>query len=132
MPVTSGSASTHKLAARVKGADVLLVIGERLGEITTSGYTLLDAPMPTQTLVHVYPMPTSWATSINPRSPSQRRRWRSLALNRRDAAVGAGSWAPPSPKSARIARRGERRDRFPARSTWQIVSWLDARLPTQS
>ncbi len=32
-----------KLAARVRAADVLLVIGERLGETTTSGYTLLDA-----------------------------------------------------------------------------------------
>ena len=31
-----------KLAARVRDADVLLVIGERLGEITTGGYTLLD------------------------------------------------------------------------------------------
>ena len=33
-----------RLAARVREADVLLVIGERLGEITTSGYTLLDVP----------------------------------------------------------------------------------------
>ena len=44
-----------KLASRVRDADVLLVIGERLGEMTTSGYTLLDVPVPKQTLVHVYP-----------------------------------------------------------------------------
>ena len=44
-----------KLAARVRDADVLLVIGERLGEMVTGGYTLLDAPRPTQTLVHVHP-----------------------------------------------------------------------------
>ena len=37
-----------RLAARVRDADVLLVIGERLGEMTTSGYTLLDAPSPRQ------------------------------------------------------------------------------------
>jgi acetolactate synthase-1/2/3 large subunit len=42
-----------KLAARVKEADVLLVIGARLGEMTTSGYTLLEAPVPKQQLVHV-------------------------------------------------------------------------------
>ena len=42
-----------KLAQRVKEADVLLAIGERLGEMTTSAYTLLDVPAPRQTLVHV-------------------------------------------------------------------------------
>jgi acetolactate synthase-1/2/3 large subunit len=42
-----------KLAARVKEADVLLVVGARLGEMTTSGYTLLESPVPKQQLVHV-------------------------------------------------------------------------------
>jgi acetolactate synthase I/II/III large subunit len=44
-----------KLAQRVRDADVLLVVGARLGEMTTSGYTLLDVPAPAQTLVHVHP-----------------------------------------------------------------------------
>ena len=43
-----------QLAQRVKEADVLLVIGARLGEMTTSGYTLLQAPVPQQTLIHVH------------------------------------------------------------------------------
>jgi acetolactate synthase-1/2/3 large subunit len=43
-----------KLAQRVKDADVLLVIGARLGEMTTSAYTLLEAPQPKQTLIHVH------------------------------------------------------------------------------
>ena len=43
------------LAARVREADLLLVVGPRLGEMTTSGYTLLDVPTPRQTLVHVHP-----------------------------------------------------------------------------
>ena len=42
-----------KLAQRVKDADLLLVIGERLGEMTTSAYTLLDVPSPKQVLIHV-------------------------------------------------------------------------------
>ena len=44
-----------KLAARVREADLLLVVGPRLGEMTTSGYTLLEPPTPVQTLVHVHP-----------------------------------------------------------------------------
>src|SRR5215468_8335194 len=50
-----GIAINPKLAARVRDADVLLVIGERLGEMVTSGYTLLLAPSPAQQLIHVHP-----------------------------------------------------------------------------
>ena len=43
-----------KLAQRIKEADVLLVIGARLGEMTTSAYSLVEVPVPQQTLVHVH------------------------------------------------------------------------------
>ncbi len=42
------------LAERVRMADLLIVVGARLGEMTTSGYTLLEAPVPRQKLVHVH------------------------------------------------------------------------------
>jgi acetolactate synthase I/II/III large subunit len=44
-----------KLATRVRESDLLLVVGARLGEMTTSGYTLLEPPTPAQPLVHVHP-----------------------------------------------------------------------------
>jgi acetolactate synthase-1/2/3 large subunit len=50
-----GIGPNPKLAARVRDADVLLVIGERLGEMVTSGYSLLAVPHPSQTLIHVHP-----------------------------------------------------------------------------
>lgn len=43
-----------KLAARIRDADLVLAIGVRLGEMTTGGYTLLEAPRPRQTLVHLH------------------------------------------------------------------------------
>jgi acetolactate synthase I/II/III large subunit len=43
------------LAAQVKKADVILALGTRLGEITSSGYSLFDIPNPQQRLIHVYP-----------------------------------------------------------------------------
>jgi acetolactate synthase I/II/III large subunit len=43
-----------RLAQRVKEADVLLVVGARLGEMTTGGYSLLDVPVPSQKLIHVH------------------------------------------------------------------------------
>jgi len=39
----------------VENADVLLALGPRLGEMTTSGYTLLDIPEPRQKLIHIHP-----------------------------------------------------------------------------
>src|SRR5712664_1897005 len=43
-----------KLARRVREADLALVLGPRLGEMTTSGYTLFEVPVPRQTLVHAH------------------------------------------------------------------------------
>jgi acetolactate synthase-1/2/3 large subunit len=43
-----------KLAARVREADVILAIGPRLGEMTTSGYAIIAAPVPAQRLIHVH------------------------------------------------------------------------------
>jgi len=49
-----GIAINPKLAQRVRDADLILAIGPRLGEMTTSGYSLLAVPRPRQTLVHVH------------------------------------------------------------------------------
>ena len=43
-----------KLAARIKDSDLILAIGPRLGEMTTGGYTLLEAPQPRQKLAHIH------------------------------------------------------------------------------
>jgi len=49
-----GIALNPKLAARVKDSDLILAIGPRLGEMTTGGYTLLEAPRTRQKLVHIH------------------------------------------------------------------------------
>ena len=49
-----GLGSNPKLSERVKNADLLLVIGGRMGEMPSGGYTLLDIPTPQQTLIHVH------------------------------------------------------------------------------
>ncbi|RTL99642.1 MAG: thiamine pyrophosphate-binding protein [Hyphomicrobiales bacterium] len=43
-----------KLAERIKQADVVLLLGGRLGEMPSSDYTLLKSPYPDQALVHVH------------------------------------------------------------------------------
>jgi acetolactate synthase-1/2/3 large subunit len=119
-----------KLAARVRDADVLLVLGERLGEMTTGGYTLLAVPSPSQRLIHVHPSPDELgrvyqpevavcatpgaflsAFAALPAIASPRWREQSAAANRDYAA-----WRAPRPVPGDV-------------DLWRIVLWLDERLP---
>ena len=52
-----GYGPNPRLAARVREADLLLVVGARLGEATTDGYALVTPEHPGQVLVHVHPDP---------------------------------------------------------------------------
>ncbi|MBL0731165.1 thiamine pyrophosphate-binding protein [Piscinibacter sp. HJYY11] len=52
-----GIAINPKLAERIRSADLVLAIGPRLGEMTTSGYTLLQPPRPVQKLIHIHAGP---------------------------------------------------------------------------
>ena len=49
-----GIGISPKLAQHIRESDLILAIGPRLGEMTTSGYTLLAAPRMTQKLVHIH------------------------------------------------------------------------------
>jgi len=52
-----GLGPNPKLIARVKDADLLLVIGARMGENPTQGYSLLTAEGTARTLIHIHPGP---------------------------------------------------------------------------
>jgi acetolactate synthase-1/2/3 large subunit len=49
-----GIGANPALVGRMKDADVLLVLGPRLGEMTTGGYERLSVPVPEQTLIHMH------------------------------------------------------------------------------
>jgi acetolactate synthase-1/2/3 large subunit len=88
-----GIGPNPKLLARVKGADLILLVGGRLGEMPSQAYTLLDIPAPRQTLVHVYPgieeigrvyrpslainaTPTAFAAALEGLQPPNELKWR--------------------------------------------------------
>jgi acetolactate synthase-1/2/3 large subunit len=52
-----GYGPNPKLVERIKAADLVLVVGARLGEATTDGYSLITPEHPDQLLVHVHPDP---------------------------------------------------------------------------
>jgi len=49
-----GIGPNPKLLARVKGADLVLLIGSRMSEMASQSYTLFDIPEPQMKLVHVH------------------------------------------------------------------------------
>jgi len=92
-----------RLAQRVRDSDLLLVIGDRLSEITTSGYTLLRVPTPTQALVHVCADPEELGRVYTP----------TLAIVASpDAFALALSELPPLEPGPRRARTAEARAEY--------------------
>jgi acetolactate synthase-1/2/3 large subunit len=50
-----GIGPNPKLLARIKAADLVLLVGGRMGEMPSQSYSLFEIPGPRQTLVHVHP-----------------------------------------------------------------------------
>ena len=51
----AGVGLAPSLAERIRQADLVLAIGTRLEDTATAGYTLLQPPVPRQTLIHAHP-----------------------------------------------------------------------------
>jgi acetolactate synthase-1/2/3 large subunit len=125
-----GIAINPKLAARVREADVLLVIGERLGEMVTGGYTLLVAPIPKGALIHIHPDATELGRLYHP----------TLAIQSSMPAMAAALAAmPPLTAAAWQGSAAEAHADYVAWQTprpmvgtldlWQVVAALRTQLP---
>ena len=90
-----------RLAQRVRDADVLLVIGDRLSEITTAGYTLLSVPDPAQALIHVTADPDElgrvYTPALGDRGVARHVRARALGAAAARAGRARGGDAPGAP-----------------------------------
>jgi acetolactate synthase-1/2/3 large subunit len=118
------------LAQRIRDADVLLVIGERLGEITTSGYTLLDVPSPSQKLIHVHPGAGELSRVYQPALAICATPGAFLDRFLRLGPLPSQPWrASTSALASELAAWREPRPVPGAVDLWRIVRWLDERLP---
>ena len=119
-----------KLAARVRDADVLLVVGERLGEMTTSGYSLLEVPAPSQRLIHVHPGADELGRVYQPAVAIAATPGAFLSAMNREAAIDARAWqSAPEQAHAEYASWQAPRPVPGTLDMCQIVRWLDNRLP---
>jgi acetolactate synthase I/II/III large subunit len=88
-----GIGPNPKLLARINAADLVIVVGTRLGEMPSQSYTLFEIPGPRQTFVHVHPSseelgrvyrphlainatPTAFAAALEGVQPPNEIRWR--------------------------------------------------------
>jgi acetolactate synthase-1/2/3 large subunit len=88
-----GIGPNPRLLARFKDADLVLLIGGRMGEIPSQAYTLMDIPGPRTRLVHVHPgaeelgrlyrphlaihaSPTAFAAAVEALQPARPVAWR--------------------------------------------------------
>jgi acetolactate synthase-1/2/3 large subunit len=129
-----GIGPNPKLLARVQGADLVLLIGGRMSEMSSQGYTLFRIPEPQMQLVHVHPGPEELGRVYHPR----------LAIQAAPTAFCAAleSLQPPS----EIAWQGEAAVAHADYLAWseqatpqpgavnlgEIVVWLRKNLPPEA
>ena len=107
-----GYGPNPKLVERIRAADLLLVVGPRLGEATTDGYTLITPDHPDQILVHVHPDPNELGSVYRADLPicAEMREFAELADSWEDEVISfsAGAqahrewldWSTPAPTAA--------------------------------
>src|SRR3984957_11610459 len=118
------------LAQSIRNSDLLLVVGARLGEATTSMYTLLNLPVPAQKLIHIHASAEELGRVYQP----------TLAVNAgmRAAPKALASLVPPAPRRWKT-RTDEIHAAYLAWTTprpiagelqvGEIMAWLRDRLP---
>jgi len=125
-----GIAINPKLAARVRDADVLLVAGERLGEMTTGGYTLLGAPQPKQTLIHVHPGSEELGRVFQPALAIQASMPAFAAALAEMEPIAAGAWRAGAGQAHHDYLQWQEPRSMPGElDLWNVVATLRERLP---
>jgi acetolactate synthase-1/2/3 large subunit len=118
------------LAERVRMSDLLVVVGARLGEMTTGGYTLLDAPVPRQRLVHVHPGAEEIARVYQPELGIVS----AMAPFARAAAalppVESPAWKGAAAEARADYLAWSSRREIPGRvQMWDVIDWLNQHAP---
>lgn len=128
-----GIGADPELVRRVRESDLLIVVGARLGEMTTDGYKRVQAPNPKQKLIHVHPS----ADELNRVYQADL----AIVSNVAPFFLRAAELSPPASVNWRAFRR-ETRNAF---ESWakpvsapgdvnpsEIFAWLNTRLPADA
>ena len=126
-----GIGPNPKLLARVKGADLVLLVGGRFGEMPSQGYSIFGIPEPQTKLVHVHPgvdelgrvyhphlainaTPTAFCAALDALQPPKEIAWRGESATAHADYLAWGEKATPVPGAVNLG---------------EIMIWLRENLP---
>ena len=126
-----GIGPNPKLLAAVKEADLVVLVGGRLGEIPSQGYTLFDIPAPRTTFVHVHPgaeelgrvyrpslgihaSPTAFAAALEGLQPPNELKWNDQTRALHESYLAWTEKATPQPGGVNFG---------------EVMVWLRGALP---
>jgi acetolactate synthase-1/2/3 large subunit len=129
-----GIGPNPKLLARVKGADLVLLIGGRMSEMPSQSYTLFDIPDPQMKLVHVHPgaeelgrvyhahlaiqaAPTAFCSALEGLQPPNEIPWQGEAATAHADYLAWSDKATPQPGAVNLG---------------EILVWLRENLPADA
>jgi acetolactate synthase-1/2/3 large subunit len=129
-----GIGPNPKLLARVKGADLVLLIGGRFGEMPSQSYSVFDIPEPQTKLVHVHPgaeelgrvyhahlainaAPTAFCAALENMQPPKEIAWRGESDTAHGDYLAWGEKATPVPGAVNLG---------------EIMVWLRENLPADA
>jgi acetolactate synthase I/II/III large subunit len=129
-----GIGPNPKLLARVKGADLVLLIGGRFGEMPSQSYSVFDIPEPQTKLVHVHPgaeelgrvyhahlainaAPTAFCAALENMQPPEEIAWRGESDTAHADYLAWGEKATPVPGAVNLG---------------EIMVWLRENLPADA
>ena len=129
-----GIGPNPKLLARVKGADLVLLIGGRFGEMPSQSYSVFDIPEPQTKLVHVHPgaeelgrvyhahlainaAPTPFCAALENMQPPKEIAWRGESDTAHADYLAWGEKATPVPGTVNLG---------------EIMVWLRENLPADA
>ncbi len=126
-----GIGPNPRLLSRIKAADLIVLVGGRLGEMPSQSYTLLEIPGPRQTFVHVHPgsdelgrvyrphlainaAPTGFAAALEGLQPPNEISWRAQTKQAHADYLEWTEKATPQPGAVNFG---------------EIIVWLRERVP---
>jgi len=128
-----GIGPNPKLASRVKASDLLIVLGARLGEMTTGGYSLFGIPDPGQPMVHVHPGAEELNRVYQPALPILASARAFIAAARAAGPVNSAAWRDETAVARAEYGAWQQPTRSPgAVQLAEIIRWLDRNLPADA
>ncbi|MGF1630776.1 MAG: thiamine pyrophosphate-binding protein [Kiloniellaceae bacterium] len=122
-----------RLAAQVRESDLLILLGARFGEMTSSGYSLMKIPNPDQPLVHVYPDPEELGRVYRPELAINAGSAAFVRAARRMPQLDSAAWRHGTEAAHADYLAHNQPTEIPGRlQLGKVVAWLNETLPPEA